>query len=116
MENRIKELKLELKADRLNCQRFLTNQFRLLLLTTAYYLILAAESPPPGDGTGHGPSQQPGPQALENQYKHPGDPSLHLGAPDLGISSLRPVVPGVAIPAGRSRLIILPHPYPQAPG
>jgi hypothetical protein len=36
VENRIKELKLELKGDRLNCHRFLANQFRLLLHTAAY--------------------------------------------------------------------------------
>ena len=39
VENRIKELKLELKADRLSCHRFLANQFRLLLHTTAYCLF-----------------------------------------------------------------------------
>ena len=38
-ENRIKELKLDLKADRLNCHRFLANQFRLLLHTAAYCLF-----------------------------------------------------------------------------
>jgi hypothetical protein len=30
-ENRIKELKLEIKAYRLSCHRFLANQFRLFL-------------------------------------------------------------------------------------
>jgi len=30
VENRLKELKLELKADRLSCHRFLDNQFRCL--------------------------------------------------------------------------------------
>jgi hypothetical protein len=39
VENRIKELKIELKADRLSCHRFLANQFRLLLHTTAYCLF-----------------------------------------------------------------------------
>ena len=39
VENRIKELKLELKADRLSCHRFLANQFRLLLHTSAYCLF-----------------------------------------------------------------------------
>ena len=39
VENRIKELKLELKADRLSCSRFLANQFRLLLHTAAYVLF-----------------------------------------------------------------------------
>lgn len=39
VENRIKELKLELKADRLSCHRFWANQFRLLLHTTAYCLF-----------------------------------------------------------------------------
>jgi hypothetical protein len=39
VENRIKELKLELKADRLSCHRFLANQFRLLLHTVAYCLF-----------------------------------------------------------------------------
>ena len=38
-ENRIKELKLELKADRLSCHRFVANQFRLFLHTFAYCLF-----------------------------------------------------------------------------
>ncbi len=38
-ENRIKELKLEIKADRLSCHRFLANQFRLYLHTFAYCLF-----------------------------------------------------------------------------
>ena len=40
IENRIKELKLELKADRLSCHRFLSNQFRLYLHVFAYCLFL----------------------------------------------------------------------------
>jgi hypothetical protein len=39
VENRIKELKLEIKADRLSFHRFLANQFRLLLHTAAYCLF-----------------------------------------------------------------------------
>jgi hypothetical protein len=39
VENRIKELKLELKADRLSCHRLLVNQFRLLLHIAAYCLF-----------------------------------------------------------------------------
>jgi hypothetical protein len=39
IENRIKELKLEIKADSLSCHRFLANQFRLLLHTVAYALF-----------------------------------------------------------------------------
>jgi hypothetical protein len=39
VENRIKERKLEPKADRLSCHRFLANQFRLLLPTAAYCLF-----------------------------------------------------------------------------
>ena len=39
MENRIKELKLDLKADRLSCHRFVANQFRLFLHTFAYCLF-----------------------------------------------------------------------------
>ncbi len=38
-ENRIKDLKRALKADRLNCRRFLANQFRLLLHAAAYWLL-----------------------------------------------------------------------------
>ncbi len=38
-ENRIKELKLDFKADRLSCHRFQANQFRLSLHTTAYCLF-----------------------------------------------------------------------------
>jgi hypothetical protein len=40
-ENRIKELKLDLKADRLSCHRFWANQFRLLLHAAAYLLLQA---------------------------------------------------------------------------
>ena len=38
-ENRIKEIKAGLKADRLSCQRFWANQFRLLLHAAAYVLM-----------------------------------------------------------------------------
>jgi hypothetical protein len=40
IENRIKELKLELKADRLSCHRFLPNQFRLYLHVFSYCLFV----------------------------------------------------------------------------
>ncbi len=40
-EHRIKELKLGIKADRLSCQRFIVNQFRLFLAQAAYLLMLA---------------------------------------------------------------------------
>lgn len=39
MENRIKDLKNALSADRLSCHRFLSNQFRLLLHVAAYVLM-----------------------------------------------------------------------------
>jgi DDE family transposase len=39
IENRIKDFKVHLKADRLSCQRFLANQFRLLLHAAAYWLL-----------------------------------------------------------------------------
>jgi hypothetical protein len=38
-ENRIKDFKVALKADRLSCHRFLANQFRLLLHAAAYWLL-----------------------------------------------------------------------------
>jgi hypothetical protein len=38
-ENRIKEFTVDLKGDRLSCQEFLANQFRLLLHVGAYLLI-----------------------------------------------------------------------------
>lgn len=38
-ENRIKEFKVDLAADRLSCQAFRANQFRLLLHVAAYMLI-----------------------------------------------------------------------------
>jgi hypothetical protein len=41
VENRIKELKLDLKADRTSCHRFLANQFRLLLHAAAFVLLSA---------------------------------------------------------------------------
>ncbi|MGA9756155.1 MAG: IS1380 family transposase [Desulfobaccales bacterium] len=40
VENRIKELKLELKADRLSCHRFLANQFRLLHAAYCLFWLL----------------------------------------------------------------------------
>jgi hypothetical protein len=39
IENRIKDFKVALKADRLSCCRFLANQFRLLLHACAYWLL-----------------------------------------------------------------------------
>lgn len=39
-ENMIKELKLDLKADRLSCHRFEANVFRLLLAALAYQLLV----------------------------------------------------------------------------
>ena len=38
-ENYIKELKLDLKADRLSCHRFEANCFRLVLFALAYQLL-----------------------------------------------------------------------------
>ncbi|MEW5994219.1 MAG: transposase, partial [Candidatus Zixiibacteriota bacterium] len=40
-ENRTKELKNDLKADRLSCHRFVANQLRLLLHAAAYVLLTA---------------------------------------------------------------------------
>jgi hypothetical protein len=40
-ENRIKELKNDLKADRLSCHRFVANQLRLTLHAAAYVLLTA---------------------------------------------------------------------------
>lgn len=39
MENRIKEQKCDLKADRTSCQQWWANQFRLMLTSCAYVLI-----------------------------------------------------------------------------
>jgi len=39
MENRIKEQQLDLFADRVSCQKFQANQFRLLLSAAAYVLV-----------------------------------------------------------------------------
>ena len=38
-ENRIKELKLDMKADRLSCHQFIANQFRLFLHQLAYLFL-----------------------------------------------------------------------------
>lgn len=38
-ENRIKDFKLAIRADRLSCHRFVANQFRLLLHAAAYWLM-----------------------------------------------------------------------------
>jgi hypothetical protein len=42
-ENRIKEFKVDLHADRLSCHSFLANQFRLILHTAAYILYQALQ-------------------------------------------------------------------------
>ena len=39
MENKIKQLKLDLKADRLSCHSFLANQFRNFLAVLAYIIV-----------------------------------------------------------------------------
>jgi hypothetical protein len=39
-EQRIKELKLGINADRLSCHQFIVNQFRLFLCQAAYILML----------------------------------------------------------------------------
>ena len=39
-EHRIKELKRGIKANRLSCHKFISNQFRLLLAQAAYILML----------------------------------------------------------------------------
>ena len=38
-ENWIKDLKVHIKADRLSCHRFISNQFRLLLHAATYWLL-----------------------------------------------------------------------------
>jgi hypothetical protein len=39
MENKLKQLKLDLESDRLSCSDFIANQFRILLSSLAYMLI-----------------------------------------------------------------------------
>ena len=48
-ENRIKEFKLDVQADRLSCHAFLANQFRLLLHQAAFILLLRIRAA--ADGT-----------------------------------------------------------------
>ena len=47
MENVFKEHKLYLKSDRTSCQRWETNQFRLILHTAAYWLMLRVRDAAP---------------------------------------------------------------------
>jgi len=49
-ENRIKEFTLDLKGDRLSCQAFLANQFRLLLHVAAYALVQTLQTALAGTG------------------------------------------------------------------
>jgi hypothetical protein len=49
-ENRIKEFTLDLKGDRLSCQAFRANQFRLLLHVSAYALIQTVQAALAGTG------------------------------------------------------------------
>jgi hypothetical protein len=49
-ENRIKEFTLDLKGDRLSCQAFLANQFRLLLHVAAYALVQTLQTTLAGTG------------------------------------------------------------------
>lgn len=39
MENKLKQMKLDLESDRMSCTRFIANQFRILLSSLAYMLI-----------------------------------------------------------------------------
>lgn len=39
MENKLKQMKLDLESDRMSCTRFIANQFRMLLSSLAYILI-----------------------------------------------------------------------------
>jgi hypothetical protein len=43
-ENRIKEFKLDMTGDRLSCQTFLANQFRLVLHAAAFLLVQTIQS------------------------------------------------------------------------
>lgn len=52
-ENRIKELKEGIKADRLSCHRFWANQFRLLLHSAAYLLLQAMRAALAGTELAH---------------------------------------------------------------
>jgi len=110
VENRIKELKLEIKADRLSANASWPNSSGCCFTPppTACFGCCVINS---RAGPGQSPGQHPAPQALEDRSPHPGDQPPHLGAPGLGISLPRPVGPGVAKPAGQSRLIALPSLY-----
>lgn len=50
-ENWIKDFKLHVKADRLSCHRFISNQFRLLLHAAAYWLMDALRRKPIAGGS-----------------------------------------------------------------
>jgi IS4 transposase len=86
VENRTKELKLELKADRLSCHHFLANQFRLLLHTAAYCLFWLLRQHLQGTILETAQVNTLPPQALEDRRPHPGNQPPHLGPPGLGLS------------------------------
>lgn len=109
VENCIKELKQELKADRLSCHRFLANQFRLVLHTAAYCLFWLLRRHLRGTELATAQvGQHLTAQALEDRGPPTGDQPPHLDAPGLGIPFPRPVGLGAAKLAGQPHLISLP--------
>jgi hypothetical protein len=108
VENRIKELKLELKADRLSCHRFLANQFRLLLHTAAYCLFWLLRHYLQGTELATAQVNTLRLKLLKIGARLRETSCRIWGTPGLGLSSPRPVGPGVTKPAGQSRLIALP--------
>jgi hypothetical protein len=105
VENHIKELKLELKADHLSCHRFPANQFRLLLHTAAYCLFWLQRHHLQGAKMTTVQVNTLRLKLLKIVAGIRGDQPPHLGAPGLGLSLPRPSGPGVAKSAGQSRLI-----------
>jgi hypothetical protein len=86
VENRIKEQKLELKADRLSCHRFLANQFRLLLHTVAYCLFWLLRHHLQGTELATAQVNTLRLKLLKIGAHVRGDQPSHLGAPGLGLS------------------------------
>ena len=116
VENRIKELKLDIKADRLSCHRFLANQFRLLLHTAAYCLFWLLRHHLQGTELATAQVNTLRLKLLKIGARHPGDQPPHLGAPGLGLSLPRPLGRAVAKPPGQPRLIPLPPAVVLNPG
>ena len=96
-ENRIKDLKNALFADRLSCSSLTANPFRLVLHAAAYVLRHALRRHLAGSEPSSAPIRHPAPEAAESGGQ--GDPKRAAGLGTSGLQLSPPQSLGIALPA-----------------